>query len=112
MSVFERFLTLWVALCIVAGVALGHFLAPAFHLIAAAEVAHVNLPVAVLIWLMIIPMLMKIDFAALGHVRHHWRGVAVTLGVNWLVKPFSMALLAWIFIGGVFRPYLPAEQID
>jgi ACR3 family arsenite transporter len=112
MSVFERFLTLWVALCIVAGVALGHFFAPAFHLIAAAEVAHVNLPVAALIWLMIIPMLMKIDFAALGEVRHHWRGVAVTLGVNWLVKPFSMALLGWIFIGGVFRPYLPAEQID
>src|ERR1017187_9913153 len=112
MSVFERFLTLWVALCIVAGVALGHAFAPAFHLIAAAEVAHVNLPVAALIWLMIIPMLMKIDFAALGEVRQHWRGVAVTLGVNWLVKPFSMALLGWIFIGGGVRPYLPAAQID
>ena len=112
MSVFERFLTLWVALCIVAGVALGHFFAPAFHLIGAIEAAHVNLPVAALIWLMIIPMLMKIDFAALSEVRHHWRGVAVTLGVNWLVKPFSMALLGWIFIGGVFRPYLPAAQID
>ncbi|MDR3512926.1 MAG: ACR3 family arsenite efflux transporter [Caulobacteraceae bacterium] len=112
MSLFERFLTLWVALCIVAGVVLGHLFAPAFHLIAAAEVAHVNLPVAGLIWLMIIPMLMKIDFAALGQVRRHWRGVAVTLGVNWLVKPFSMALLAWVFIGGVFRPYLPPAQID
>ena len=112
MSLFERFLTLWVALCIVAGVVLGHAFAPAFHLIAAAEIAHVNLPVAGLIWLMIIPMLMKIDFAALGQVRRHWRGVAVTLGVNWLVKPFTMALLGWIFIGGVFRPYLPAGQID
>jgi ACR3 family arsenite transporter len=112
MSLFERYLTLWVALCIVVGVALGHFFAPAFHVIAGAEVAHVNLPVAGLIWLMIIPMLMKIDFAALGQVRRHWRGVAVTLGVNWLVKPFSMALLGWLFIGGVFRPYLPAGQID
>ncbi len=112
MSLFERFLTLWVALCIVAGVALGHYFGPAVQLIAAAEVAHVNLPVAGLIWLMIIPMLMKIDFAALGQVRRHWRGVAVTLGVNWLVKPFSMALLAWLFIAGLFRPYLPAGQID
>jgi ACR3 family arsenite transporter len=112
MSVFERFLTLWVALCIVAGVTLGHMFAPAFRLIAGAEVAHVNLPVAGLIWLMIIPMLMKIDFAALGQVRQHWRGVAVTLGVNWLVKPFSMALLGWLFIGGIFRAYLPVGQID
>ncbi len=112
MSRFERFLTLWVLLCIVVGVALGHFLAPAFRFIAGLEIAHVNLPVAGLIWLMIIPMLMKIDFAALSEVRRHWRGVAVTLGVNWLVKPFSMALLAWLFIGGVFRPYLPAAQID
>jgi ACR3 family arsenite transporter len=112
MSLFERFLTLWVGLCIIAGVVLGHLFAPGFRLIAAAEVAHVNLPVAGLIWLMIIPMLMKIDFAALGQVRQHWRGVAVTLGVNWLVKPFSMALLAWLFIGGVFRPWLPAAQID
>ena len=112
MSRFERFLTLWVALCIVAGVALGHFFAPAFQLVAGLQVAHVNLPVAALIWLMIVPMLMKIDFAALGEVRRHWRGVAVTLGVNWLVKPFSMALLAWVFIAGVFRPYLPAAQID
>jgi ACR3 family arsenite transporter len=112
MSRFERFLTLWVALCIVVGVTLGHIFAPVFHLIAGLEVVHVNLPVAGLIWLMIIPMLMKIDFAALGEVRRHWRGVAVTLGVNWLVKPFSMALLAWLFIGGVFRPFLPAARID
>ena len=88
------------------------FSRPSFHFIAGLEVAHVNLPVAGLIWLMIIPMLMKIDFAAQGEVRNHWRGVAVTLGVNWLVKPFSMALLAWLFIAGVFRPYLPAAQID
>jgi len=112
MSVFERFLTLWVLACIAIGVTLGHFFAPAFHLIGAVEVAHVNLPVAGLIWLMIIPMLMKIDFAALSEVRRHWRGVAVTLGVNWLVKPFSMALLGWFFIAGVFRPYLPVGQID
>jgi ACR3 family arsenite transporter len=112
MSLFERFLTLWVALCIVAGIALGHGFAPAFEVVASAEIANVNLPVAALIWLMIIPMLMKIDFAALSEVRHHWRGVAVTLGVNWLVKPFSMALLGWFFISHLFRPYLPAGQID
>ena len=112
MNRFERYLTLWVLLCIVAGVALGHWFAPAFAVVAAMEVAHINLPVAGLVWLMIIPMLMKIDFAALGMVRRHWRGVAVTLGVNWLVKPFSMALLGWLFIGWLFRPYLPAAQID
>lgn len=111
MSVFERFLTLWVALCIVAGVALGHVFEPAFRQIAALEVAQVNLPVAGLIWLMIVPMLMRIDFAALGQVRRHWRGVLVTLGVNWLVKPFSMALLGWLFVGALFRPWLPADQI-
>ena len=112
MNRFERYLTLWVLLCIVAGVALGHFFAPVFRMIGRAEVAHVNLPVAGLIWLMIIPMLAKIDFAALGQVRRHWRGVGVTLGVNWLIKPFSMALLAWIFIGWLFRPYLPAGQVE
>ncbi len=111
-SRFERFLTIWVALCIIVGITLGHLFSPVFHTVAGLEIAHVNLPVAGLIWLMIIPMLMKIDFAALGEVRNHWRGVAVTLGVNWLVKPFSMALLAWLFIAGVFRPYLPAAQID
>ena len=112
MNLFERFLTLWVALCIVAGIALGHFFAPAFQAIGAAEVAKVNLPVAGLIWLMIIPMLMKVDFAALAQVGRHWRGIGVTLFVNWAVKPFSMALLAALFIGGVFRPWLPAGEIN
>jgi ACR3 family arsenite transporter len=111
MSAFERYLTLWVAACIVVGIALGHFLPGAFQAIGRAEVAQVNLPVAVLIWLMIIPMLMKIDFAALGEVRKHWRGIGVTLFVNWAVKPFSMALLAWLFLGVLFRPYLPEDQI-
>jgi ACR3 family arsenite transporter len=111
MSAFERFLTLWVAACIVVGIALGHFLPGAFQAIGRAEVAQVNLPVAVLIWLMIIPMLMKIDFAALGEVRKHWRGIGVTLFVNWAVKPFSMALLGWLFLGVLFRPYLPEDQI-
>lgn len=112
MSIFERFLTLWVALCIVAGVALGHLLPEAFHAIGAAEIARVNLPVAVLIWLMIVPMLIKIDFAALGEVRRYWRGIGVTLFINWAVKPFSMAALGWFFVGHVFRPYLPADQIN
>jgi ACR3 family arsenite transporter len=112
MSTFERYLTVWVAACIVVGVALGHLFPGVFQAIGAAEVAKVNLPVAVLIWLMIIPMLMRIDFAALGEVRRHWRGIGVTLFVNWAVKPFSMALLGWLFIGGLFRPYLPADQIN
>jgi ACR3 family arsenite transporter len=112
MSTFERYLTLWVALCIVVGIALGHFLPGAFHAIGAMEIAKVNLPVAVLIWLMVIPMLLKIDFAALGEVGRHWRGIGVTLFINWAVKPFSMALLGWLFIGWLFRPYLPADQID
>jgi arsenite transporter len=112
MSVFERFLTLWVALCIVAGVALGHVVPSVFYAIGAVEFAKVNLPVAVLIWLMIVPMLIKVDFAALGEVRRHWRGFGVTLFINWAVKPFSMAALAWLFVGHLFRPYLPAEQID
>ncbi|PPD10384.1 MAG: arsenical-resistance protein, partial [Methylocystis sp.] len=112
MTIFERYLSLWVALCIVAGVALGHFSPGVFHAIGAMEVAKVNLPVAALIWLMITPMLMKIDFAALAEVGRHWRGIGVTLAVNWAVKPFSMALLGWIFIGYLFRPYLPADQID
>jgi len=112
MSTFERYLTLWVAACIVVGIALGHFFPGAFQAIGSAEIAKVNLPVAVLIWLMIIPMLMKIDFAALGEVRRYWRGIGVTLFINWAVKPFSMALLAWLFIGYLFRPYLPAEQIN
>ncbi len=112
MSTFERYLTLWVALCIVVGIALGHFMPGAFHAIGGLELARVNLPVAVLIWLMIIPMLMKIDFGALSKVREHWRGIGVTLFINWAVKPFSMAALAWLFIGHLFRPWLPADQID
>ena len=112
MSTFERYLTAWVALCIVAGVALGHFFPDFFHAVGAAEIAKVNLPVAVLIWLMIIPMLIKIDFAALGQVKEHWRGIGVTLFINWGVKPFSMALLGWLFIGWLFRAYLPADQIN
>jgi len=112
MSTFERYLTLWVALCIVAGIALGHVMPGVFQAIGGAEIAKVNLPVAVLIWLMIVPMLVKIDFAALGRVREHWRGIGVTLFINWAVKPFSMAALGWLFIGHVFRPYLPPEQIN
>lgn len=112
MSVFERYLSLWVAICIVVGVALGHQLPGVFQAIGNAEIAKVNLPVAGLIWLMIIPMLLRIDFGALGRVKDHWRGIGVTLFINWAVKPFSMAALAWLFIGHWFKPYLPAEQID
>jgi ACR3 family arsenite transporter len=109
---FERYLTIWVALCIVTGVALGQAAPTVFHQIAALEVAKVNIPVGLLIWVMIIPMLLKIDFAALGQVRAHVRGISVTLAVNWLVKPFSMALLGWIFIRHVFAPWLPQDQLD
>ncbi|MDH3614486.1 MAG: ACR3 family arsenite efflux transporter [Gammaproteobacteria bacterium] len=112
MNVFERYLTLWVAACIVVGIALGHFFPSLFVAVGGAEIAQVNLPVAVLIWLMIIPMLIKIDFRALSQVMQHWRGISVTLFVNWAVKPFSMAALAWFFIGFVFEPYLPADQIN
>lgn len=112
MSTFERYLTLWVALCIVVGIALGHVMPGVFHAIGVAEIAKVNLPVAVLIWLMVVPMLLKIDFAALGEVGRHWRGIGVTLFINWAVKPFTMALLGWIFIDWLFRPLLPADQID
>ena len=112
MSLFERYLTLWVALCIVAGVALGHFFPAVFHAVGAAELAHVNLPVAALIWLMIIPMLVKVDFSAIAQVRQHWRGIGVTLFINWAIKPFSMAALGWLFIAHVLKPYLPADQID
>lgn len=111
MSTFERYLTAWVALCIVIGIVLGHAFPGIFQAIGGAEIAKVNLPVAVLIWLMIIPMLVKIDFAALGRVKEHWRGIGVTLFINWAVKPFSMAALGWFFIGYLFAPYLPAEQI-
>ena len=112
MGVFERYLTVWVALCIVFGVALGQWFPGAFHAIAALEVAKVNLVVGVLIWLMIIPMLLKIDFGALGQVKSHWRGIGVTLFVNWAVKPFSMALLGCLFIRQVFAPWLPQDQLD
>ena len=112
MNVFERFLTLWVALCIVIGTVLGHLFPRAFAAVSQWEIAQVNLPVAALIWVMIIPMLLKIDFGALGEVRHHWRGIGVTLFVNWAVKPFSMALLGWVFVRHAFAPYLPPEQID
>ena len=109
---FERYLTLWVALCIGAGVVLGQLAPAVFHAIGAMEIARVNVPVGLLIWVMIIPMLVKIDFGALQQVRSHWKGIGVTLLVNWAVKPFSMAFLAWLFIRQVFAPYLPAAQLD
>ncbi len=112
MGFFERWLSLWVLLCILAGIGLGHFFPGLFRSVGGLEAARINLPVAVLIWLMIIPMLLKIDLRALRGVSQHWRGVAVTLFVNWAVKPFSMALLAWLFVDGLFRPWLPADQID
>ncbi|MGA7982670.1 MAG: ACR3 family arsenite efflux transporter [Chromatiaceae bacterium] len=112
MSLFERWLTLWVALCIVAGVVLGQLAPAPFQALGRMEVAQVNIPVGLLIWVMIIPMLMKIDFGALHQVKEHWRGIGVTLFVNWAVKPFSMALLAWLFIRHWFAPWLPAEQLD
>jgi len=112
MGLFERHLTLWVALCIVAGTLLGHFLPGAFASLAAAEVAKVNLPVALLIWLMIIPMLLRVDFGAMRQLEQHWKGIGVTLFINWAVKPFSMALLGWLFLRHVFADWLPAGQID
>lgn len=112
MNLFERFLTLWVAICIVAGVALGQLFPDFFQFIGNMEIAQVNLPVGLLIWVMIIPMLVKVDFSALHQVKQHWRGIGVTLFVNWAVKPFSMALLGWIFIRWLFAPYLPADQLD
>ena len=112
LGVFERYLTLWVALCMIAGIALGRLLPGPFHTLGRLTLAQVNIPVAVLIWLMIVPMLLKVDFGALHRVAEQWRGIAVTVGINWLVKPFSMALLGWLFIGGLFRPWLPAGQID
>lgn len=112
MGLFERYLTLWVGLCIVAGTGLGHVLPDAFASLGRMEVAKVNLPVAALIWLMIIPMLLKVDFGAMRQVGQHWRGIGVTLFVNWAVKPFSMALLGWIFLRHVFADWLPPEQID
>ncbi|MCO6414742.1 ACR3 family arsenite efflux transporter [Siccirubricoccus sp. KC 17139] len=112
MGRFERYLTLWVALCILAGIALGAVLPGPFQALGRMELAQVNIPVALLIWAMIVPMLLRVDFAAMGQVTRHWRGIAVTLGVNWLVKPFSMAVLGWLFIGWLFRPWLPAAQVE
>lgn len=112
MGAFERHLTLWVVLCILTGTGLGYLFPRVFETLGALEIAKVNLPVAVLIWLMIIPMLLKIDFAAMGDVKQHWRGIGVTVFVNWAIKPFSMALLAWIFIRNVFADHLPAAQLD
>lgn len=112
MGLFARYLTLWVILCIVIGIGLGHLFPDLFQMLGGMEVASVNIPVALLIWLMIIPMLLKVDFAALHQVKEHWRGIGVTLFINWAVKPFSMALLGWLFIGWLFRPYLPEAQID
>ena len=112
MSVFERYLTVWVFLCIVAGIALGQFLPAPFQALGRMEVARVNVPVGLLIWVMIIPMLVKVDFGALHEVRNHVKGIGVTLFVNWLVKPFSMAFLAWLFIRNIFAPWLPADQLD
>jgi ACR3 family arsenite transporter len=109
---FERYLSLWVLLCIVAGITLGQILPGVFQALGRMEVARVNIPVGLLIWVMIIPMLMKIDFGALHQVKAHWRGIGVTLLVNWAVKPFSMAFLGWLFVRQVFAPYLPAAQLD
>jgi ACR3 family arsenite transporter len=112
MSIFERYLSLWVLLCILAGIALGQWMPGVFQGIGRMELARVNLPVGLLIWVMIIPMLLKVDFASLHQVRRHWRGIGITLFINWAVKPFSMALLGWIFVRHVFAPWLPAAQID
>jgi arsenite transporter len=112
LGTFERYLTVWVALCIIAGIVLGRLLPGPFQMLGRMTVAEVNIPVAVLIWLMIVPMLLKVDFGALHRVAEQWRGIAVTVGINWLVKPFSMALLGWLFIGWLFRPWLPASEIN
>jgi len=112
MGFFERYLTVWVFLCIVVGIGLGRLFPAAFQTVGGLEIARINLPVAALIWLMIFPMLLKVDFAVLHRVTAHWKGIGVTLFVNWGVKPFSMALLGWLFIGWLFRPWLPAEQIN
>jgi ACR3 family arsenite transporter len=112
MTIFERFLTLWVFICIVVGITLGQFFPVPFQAIGRMEIASVNLPVGLLIWVMIVPMLLRVDFSALHQVKQYWRGIGVTLFINWAVKPFSMALLGWIFIRHVFAPYLPADQAD
>jgi ACR3 family arsenite transporter len=112
LNIFERYLTVWVFLCIVVGIALGQLFPSVFQSLGAMEFAHVNIPVGILIWIMVIPMLVKVDFSALHEVKQHIKGIGITLFVNWLVKPFSMALLGWIFIRHIFAPYLPADQLD
>ena len=112
MSVFERWLSLWVLLCIALGVLAGQALPGLFLAVGRLEIAQVNVPVGLLIWVMIVPMLLRIDFSAMSQVRQHWRGIGVTLAINWLVKPFSMAFLAWLFLRHVFAPYLASDQID
>ncbi len=109
---FEKYLTLWVFLCIIVGIALGHFIPEFFQAIGQAEIFRVNIPVAVLIWIMIIPMLLKVNFQSLHQVRSHWKGIGVTVFINWAIKPFSMAALGWLFIANLFAPYLPVDQID
>lgn len=112
MGIFERFLTIWVAVSIVVGIVLGEMFPSVFQAIGNLTAYEINLPVTVLIWLMIVPMLMKVDFGALYEVGRQWRGIGVTLGVNWLIKPFTMAALGWLFIGFLFRPLLPEAQIE
>lgn len=112
LGIFERYLTIWVALCIVTGIVFGQLLPRPFQALGRMNLAEVNIPVAVLIWLMVVPMLLKVDFGALHQVAEQWRGIAVTVGINWLIKPFSMAVLGWLFVGWLFRPWLPAGQID
>ena len=112
MNLFERYLTIWVAACMAAGIALGWAMPAPFRFLGGATLAEINLPIAALVWMMIVPMLMRIDPASLRRVGRHWRGIAVTLGVNWLVKPFSMALLGWVFVGWLFRPFLPPGQVE
>ena len=112
MGFFERYLSIWVFLCILAGIGLGHFFNSTFQRIGSLEIAKVNLPVATLVWFMVIPMLLKVDLRALKDVTQYWRGVSVTLFINWAVKPFSMAALGWLFVAGLFRPWLPEDQIN
>jgi len=112
MNLFERYLTVWVFLCIIVGVLLGQWMPEMFRVLALLEYASVNIPVGMLVWVMIIPMLLRIDFGALHQVKQHMRGIGVTLFVNWAVKPFSMALLGWLFIRHAFADALPAEQLD
>lgn len=112
MSTFERYLSVWVFLCILAGIGLGQLFPDLVRIVGGLEIANVNLPVGLLIWVMIIPMLVKVDFRALNEIRQHTRGIGVTLFVNWLVKPFSMAFLGWLFVRELFAPWLPADQLD